>query len=146
MPAQPFLAMITPVSEGGGGWDTFPKPTPQPPVYPSHPIYNPGYPSHPIYNPGYPSHPIVIPPPYPSHPIAGGPWPSNPIVIPPGGAYPPVGGGGGSGEAPSQPILLPPGEDPRWALVYVPAMGGWTWALVPGNTQPPAEGGENPSP
>jgi hypothetical protein len=103
---QPFLALITPLSSGGGGGE------------PSHPIAPGGSPpgiwggAPPYVDIGFPgqqphpSHPIVLPPVQP-----GGPpvqiWPSpghpsHPIVIPPlppppeeGGKPPPDSGGWG---------------------------------------------------
>jgi hypothetical protein len=140
---RPFLALVTPLGEGGepthpiagqppGIWPS--------PGHPAHPIAPgglppgywggvappypdqglPGQPPRPSQGPGFPSNPIVLPPYQP-----GGPpvtiWPSpghpsHPIVVPPLPAPPP------DGEA-----IHPPPETGGWA--YVPSYG---WGYFPG--------------
>ena len=122
--AEPFLALITPLSSGGVPTHPIAPGGPPPgiwpdPGHPAHPIVippdaiAPGVPTHPIYlppviwpSPGHPAHPIVLPPGsigpgLPTHPIVLPPpaHPSHPIVIPPGAIAPGV---------PTHPIVLPP--------------------------------------
>jgi hypothetical protein len=69
---QPYLAMIVPVSNAGGG------------EHPSQPIHHPGHPDHGLPSGGYPSHGLPQPPlpgwgggwgsgNYPSHGLPGSP-------------------------------------------------------------------------
>jgi hypothetical protein len=140
---QPYLALITPVSVGGGGGPTHPiAPGGQPPgiwggapSYPDqglppgfgggHPSQGlpggPNYPSQgPIYGGGHPSHGLPGGPNYPSQgPIYGGGHPSHPIYFPDAGAP----GGGGEGETkPPSAENLPP------IIIWIPGVG-WIRAL-----------------
>jgi hypothetical protein len=151
----PFLALITPVEQGGG----------QPPGG-----GQPGVPTHPIYNPPYPSHPWVPPsgsegPPVPGWPNVPGNWPGLPgQPQPPLGIWGPPqmppgfwGGGMGPGVKPQPPFPgqgpVDPGYSPPWA--QVPPGGGQgggpvdpgyspPWAQVPPGQGP--GGGRPPGP
>lgn len=131
---QPFLAMITPLSQPGtppGIWGGGNQPFPTPPIAnaPGIPGYNPnppgiwgppsGFPTPPIANapgiPGYnPNPPGIWGPP--------GPWPTPPIHIP--GPPPDV------GEKPTQPPV-----NGVWVMAYVPQYQSWVWAYI----EPPNE-------
>lgn len=139
MSKAPFLALITPLGDGGGGgpdhiWGGGNVPMPTPPIVIPPDAIKPGVPSHPIYIPVYPAHPIVIPPGsiapgVPTHPIVlPPPVPSHPIVIPPDNP--------GWGDAkPEHPIVLPPGI---WGPPTMPP-GFWGGGMGPG--VPPQPGG-----
>jgi hypothetical protein len=133
--AQPFLALITPLSDARPD-NTLPMP--QPPVDPGYsPPWArpmpprpdntlprpPGVPTHPIYNPAYPDNTLPQPPLGMWGP--NDPRPTPPIYIPPEGSPPPLGiwgppdmppgfWGGGMGPGvkpqphPEHPIVLPP--------------------------------------
>ena len=139
----PFLAMITPLTQGAHPEHPIALPPQQPPrppsdAHPEHPIVippdaiAPGVPTHPIYIPVYPAHPIVIPPEaiapgVPTHPIIlPPPHPEHPIVLPPDSIGPGV---------PDHPIELPPSAAPPgydWKQQFVPATEAhWEWTLVP---------------
>ena len=135
MPAQPFLAMITPIGSSGPvdpGWSggVAPPGMPQPPLGIWGGPWQPPYPSQ---GPGFPTHPIAPggPPlgtwgggnvPYPTPPIAPGgpplgtwggagqPFPTPPIFMP----GPPLGTwGGGNVPMPTPPIVIPPDLPPE---------------------------------
>ena len=81
---QPFLALITPLSQGpvdpGFGWGGMP------PHVGGGPIYHPGHPSHGLPSGGHPSQPIY----HPGHPSHGLPsQPGHPGNRPPGSGRPP---------------------------------------------------------
>jgi hypothetical protein len=166
--AQPFLALITPLSDARPD-NTLP--VPQPPLgiwgptdpRPTHPIYMPGGPVDPGYSP-----PWARPqPPYPDQGLPGSqprpdhslpPFPSHPIYIPPEGSPPPLGIWGptdprpgyglpGPQPHPEHPIVLPPDLPPAtgdggkitWKVVWTPVTG---WAVI----GIPAEGTLVPTP
>jgi hypothetical protein len=147
---QPFLALITPVGDTGGGggpplgtWGGAGQPFPTPPiVVPPGGAYPPGFP--PGYQPPRPTNPIHLgpggeiggPPGY----WGGGnvPYPTPPIYIPI------VPGGGDGGEEPTPPIYIPvpipPGLPPaEVAKIIKQAVDFWTGNL-------PENPGEVPTP
>ena len=143
MPQGPFLALITPIGDaGGGGQPPYPS---QGPGFPTHPIAEPpwGWGKPPGYNPRpdqglpgnqpypdqglpgpqpHPEHPIVYPPMQPPQPPLGiwgpnDPRPTPPIYIP---IMPPPTEGQPHPEHPiyipvypSHPIVIPPGTSPE---------------------------------
>jgi hypothetical protein len=126
---QPFLAMITPLSDARPD-QGLPG---QPPGYwggvapplPTHPIAPGGPPPQIWPSPGHPAHPIApggpppgywggVAPPLPTHPIA------------PGGQPPGI-WGGGNVPMPTPPIYLPPGSIPGAKPehpIYIPPSSG----------------------
>jgi len=141
---QPFLALITPLTEppggGGGGGGG------QPPLG----IWGPTdpRPTFPIsgWNPGTGNFPEQPPtggggqPPVPSHPIAGGPWPTHPIFFPPGTR--PPGQGGPMPPQPGQPPGIWGPNDPRPTL----PIAGWNPGTGNFPEGPGGGGGESPEP
>lgn len=131
--AEPFLALITPLT-GGGGVPTHPIAPggPPPGIWPA-----PGFPAHPIA-PGGPPPSVWPSPGHPAHPIAPG--------GPPPGIW-----GGGNVPMPTPPIFIPgipggPGEPPGiWVPVYptppiaMPDPGEPTHPIEPGQPGPHPE-------
>jgi hypothetical protein len=140
----PFLALITPVGDTSPpGWDTFPKPMPQPPLgiwgggnvpFPTPPIYMPG---PPLGTWGGAGQPFPTPPMAPGGPPLGtwggyrppyvdaglpGPQPGGPVGIW-GGPFQPPYPSQGPG-FPTPPIYFPPepGQPPlhTWGGGNVP--------------------------
>jgi hypothetical protein len=105
--AQPFLAMIIPVSSGAPDQGL-------PGVPPG--VNVPGFPTHPIAPGGGGGVGIWPSPGYPSHPIAPGGQPPGIWPQPPVGIWPRPPGGGGGGGAPDN--SLPPG-----AVIPPPQVG-----------------------
>ena len=136
--AQPYLALITPLT-GGGGWPGVPTP----------PIYHPGHPDH-----GLPAYPDQGLPggggggDYPNQGLPGRPeYPSQGPVRP--GRPVDPGWGWGGGERPAHPIAPGGGRpvDPSWGVEE----GGPNrpdQGLPPGPAQPwvPPSGEELPPP
>jgi hypothetical protein len=126
---QPFLAMITPLSDARPDHGLPGQP---PGIWPS-----PGHPAHPIAPGGPPpGYWGGVAPPLPTHPIAPGgpppgywggvapPHPSHPIA--PGGQPPGI-WGGGNVPMPTPPIHLPPGTIPGLKPdhpIYIPPSSG----------------------
>jgi hypothetical protein len=133
-----FYAQITTldVPSGPPGWDTFPKPMPQPPLGIWGGPWQPPYPSQ---GPGFPTHPIA--PGGPPLGIWGGgnvPYPTPPMA--PGG--PPLGTwGGGNVPYPTPPIYFPgepvdPGYHPPGVGGPGSGLGTWGGGNVPYPTPP----------
>jgi hypothetical protein len=101
---QPYLALITPLSDPGN--------------HPAHPIApggQPGYPAHPIAPGGQPPGIWGGAPPWVDNTLPGGqPHPSHPIA--PGGRPPGIWGGGNE-PFPTPPIVIPPSQPGQPPLV-----------------------------
>jgi hypothetical protein len=147
---QPYLALITPVSVGGGGGPSqgpgFPTnpiaPGGQPPgIWGGAPSYpdqglppgfggghpgqglpgGPNYPSQgPIYGGGHPSHGLPGGGNYPSHGLPGGGGQPSHPIY-----FPDVGGPGGGGEGETKP---PSAENLPPIIIWIPGVG-WIRAL-----------------
>ena len=156
-----FLAMITPVTVGGGEHPDHTLPTPQPPVdpgygipieRPEHPIWYPLPPGAPV-DPEYgvpedgphPDQGLPQPQPRPDHTLPGAqPHPEHPIVLPPGGGgWLPVYIWGPGDGRPTPPIVIPPDGETDDGL-EIKFVAGWTpetgWVtvgiIVPGGPTP----------
>ena len=114
MPQGPFLALITPIGDAGGGGGQPPQIWPGP--RPSHPIMLPGMPGW-GQQPPYPDQGLPGNQPYPDQGLPGQqprpdqglpPFPSHPIVIPPmQPPQPPLGIWGPNDPRPTPPIYIP---------------------------------------
>jgi hypothetical protein len=145
-----FYALITTVDVPSGppGWDTFPKPMPQPPLgtwgggnvpFPTPPIYIPGPPLGTWGGAGQPfPTPPMYGPPYP--PAVPGAVPTPPIFYP----EPPLGTwGGGNVPFPTPPIVIPPDLPPTlpdsrpidWKTAWTPSTG-WVVVGIPSGPTP----------
>lgn len=135
---QPFLALITPVSDAGGGGGGSP-PQVNWPTFPSNPIAEPpwGWGARP---------PQVNYPTFPSNPIAKPPWGWGQPNPPPGGSPPVISGGpidpypdiGFPGPQPGGPVHI-------WGGPYFPPIVNWPTfpsnpITNPGDPNNPAEG------
>jgi hypothetical protein len=159
MPQQPFLALITPLSQN---YPDNSLPQPQPPFPQQPPPVDPGYgvpdygwnrPTHPIYNPAHPDNslppiggtppPRPQPqPPYPDNSLP--PHVDNTLPQPPGSQGPIYIWGGGN--KPMPPIAfppdteLPPAEGGNGESVEVEWKIGWSeqtgWVVVGIPTEP----------
>jgi len=140
MPAQPFLALITPIAGDLGTWGGGNVPYPTPPIhYPQPPLGTWGGAGQP-----FPTTPIYIPggwPPLGTWGGVGQPYPDQglPGGQPGGPTYPSQGPG-----FPTHPIVLPPDLPPEmpdpdnrpieWKTAWTPQTG---WVVV-GIPQGPA--------
>jgi len=146
MPQQPFLALITPLSDARidntlpGGQPGVPShpiylpPGINYPTFPTHPIVvppggawpPPGTPSHPIYNPVYPDQGLPGGQPYPDQGLPGGqPYPDQGLPgsqprpdqgLPPFPSHPWV--------PPQYPIIDPGDPQKAYLVAYMPKSGG----------------------